>query len=120
MSHQDWNTITIKNPEKINKNLPKNIVEKKGDMSLQSHLNKIENDTDNFSIKNIPLELSKEIMSARTSKKMTQKDIAIKLNVQQNIYTELENGKAVYNIQTKQLINKIEKLLCIHFQNRSK
>jgi len=118
MSHQDWNTITIKNPEKIKQTLPKNIVEKKGDTSLQNHLNKIDNETDNFAIKTIPIELSKEITLARTSKKMKQKDIAVKLNIQQNVYTELENGKAIYNIQTKQLINKIEKLLGIHFQNR--
>jgi len=119
MSHQDWNTITIKNPEKIKQTLPKNIIEKKVNTSLQNHLNKIDNETDNFSIKTIPKELSKEIMLARNSKKMTQKDISVKLNIQQNIYTELENGKAIYNIQTKQLVNKIEKLLGVHFLNRN-
>lgn len=119
MSHQDWNTITIKNPEKLKQSLPKEIIERKGDTSLQSHLNKIDNETEKFVIKTIPIELSKEIMLARTSKKMKQKDIAVKLNIQQNIYTELENGKANYNMQTKQLVHKIEKLLGIHFQNRN-
>ena len=50
--------------------------------------------------------------------KLTQKDISIKLNIAQNIYNELENGKGIYSNQTKQLINKIERIFNIKFINK--
>ena len=93
----------------------KEIIERKGDSSIQHQLKKIENETENFEIKKIPIELSKEITLIRNIQKISQKDIAIKLNIQQNIYNELENGKAIYNSQTKELINKIERLFKTKF-----
>jgi ribosome-binding protein aMBF1 (putative translation factor) len=118
MSHQDWNIISISNSQKQKQNLPKDIIERKGDTSLQNELKKVENETENFSIKIIPNQLSKDIMNARCKLKLSQKDMAIKLNIQQNVYTELENGKAIYNTQTKQLISKIEKIVGIRFENK--
>lgn len=44
--------------------------------------------------------------------------MAVKLNISQNIYNELENGKAIYSNQTKQLINNIEKIFNIKFNNK--
>ena len=116
MSHQDWENISIGNPSK--KNVLKKIVSKTGDTSIKDALSKLDNDNDNFSHQKIPNLLVKEIISARTLKKYTQKDISIKLNLPLNIYTEIENGKAIYNGTTKQNINKIEKLLGVKFTNR--
>lgn len=115
-SHQDWKSISISNP--LKQKIVKTITEKKGDTSIQDSLCKIDNETENFSIKKIPMELSKEIMKSRVSSKITQKDISIKLNIQQNVYVELENGKAIYNAQTKQLITKLQNILKIKFLNR--
>ncbi len=118
-SHQDWTTISIHNPAKLNANLPKEIVAKRGDTTVNDQLRKFDNDNaENFTVPTIPIALSKEIINARNSKKMTQKDISNKLSIQQNIYTELENGKAIYDGKTKQLIVKLETLLGVHFQNR--
>ena len=116
MSHQDWTTVTLNNPSK--QKVQKNIVSKKGDTSIIDHQRKVENDTENFSIEKIPELLSKEIMSKRVLLKLTQKDVAIKLNIQANIYAELENGKALYSVQTKQLINKLERVLNIKLENK--
>lgn len=118
MSHQDWNIISLSNLDKQKKNLPKDIIERKGDTSVQNELKKIENETENFSIKTIPNEISKYIISARCRLKLTQKDVANKLNVQQNIYNDIENGKAIYNVQNKQLIQKIYNKLNIRFDNK--
>jgi ribosome-binding protein aMBF1 (putative translation factor) len=117
MQFQDLVSVTISNPNK--QKIIKTIVEKKGDTSISNGLNKIENETENFSIEKIPMILSKEIILARTLKKITQKEIAIKLNIQFNVYQELENGKAIYNSQTKKLINKMENLLNVKFQNKN-
>jgi putative transcription factor len=117
MSFQDWTPITISNPNK--QKTVKSIIEKKGDTSFSDGLKKIENETENFAIEKIPMILSKEIISARTLKKFTQKEMAVKLNIQFNVYQELENGKAIYNSQTKQTVNKMERILNIKFENKN-
>jgi ribosome-binding protein aMBF1 (putative translation factor) len=113
---QDWNIIKIGNSSK--KIYPKEIIEKRGDCSKQDEIRKVENETETFIIKTIPLELSKEITTIRNQLKLSQKDISNKLNIQQSVYTELENGKAIYNSQTKNLIQKIERTLNVKFLNK--
>jgi ribosome-binding protein aMBF1 (putative translation factor) len=116
MEHQDFQTITIGN--KSLKNVKKEIKPKNSGPDL--HSIKLENETENFSIQKIPKELSQEITNARTAKKFSQKDIANKLNIQSNVYSEIENGKALYDGKTKELINKIQKQLGVRFQNFGK
>jgi ribosome-binding protein aMBF1 (putative translation factor) len=115
-AHQDWSSVTLTNPDKQKK--IKVIVEKKGDTSIKDSLVKIDNETENFAIQKIPQLLSKEIMQSRVASKITQKDLAVKLNIQQNVYSELENGKAIYDSKTKQLITKLQTVLKIKFFNR--
>jgi ribosome-binding protein aMBF1 (putative translation factor) len=118
INNQDWTTITLQNKEKIMKGMARKIVEKQGDMSSVISNKKIENETENFAIKYIPKELSKEIVNARIILKLSQKDFANKLNMSQSIYNELENGKAIYNVETKKIINKIENVYKIKFLNK--
>lgn len=115
MNHQDWDTITIGNKNKQQSKLPKEIIKKTGDTSISNELKKIDSNTENFSHQKIPSLLSKELIACRNNLKLTQKDMAVKLNIAQNIYNELENGKAIYSSQTKQLINKIERIFNIKF-----
>lgn len=117
MNHQDWTTTVIYNKDKQVKT--KQIVEKKGDTSINDELRKIENSTESFSHQKIPNMLTKELINARINLKLTQKDMANKLNIQQNIYTELENGKAIYSSQNKQIVNKIERVLGIKFEHKN-
>ena len=116
MNHQDWTNISIKNPSK--QKVEKTITERKGDTSIQSDLHKIENNSESFTHLKIPLNLSKEIIKFRTTLKLSQKYISNKLNIQLNKYIELENGKAIYSSETKQLINKLERILNIKLENK--
>jgi len=116
MEHQDWSNVTLINKDK--QKTTKEIFQRKGDTSINDGLRKIENETENFAIQKIPQSLSKEIVECRLKLKLTQKDIANKLNVQQNIYTELENGKAIYSAQTKQLVSKFERVIGVRFENK--
>ena len=116
MSHQDWTNVTLRNPAK--QKIEKTILEKRGNTSIIDEQRKIENDNENFSLLKIPSLLSKEIVNTRIAKKLTQKEAATKINVQLNVYTELENGKAIYSNATKQLINKLEKAFGTQFQNK--
>jgi len=115
--HQDWTTIVLTN-KKNNKTQPKKIIPKQGDQSINNQLRKIENQQDNFILPKINSELCKEIISTRILLKLTQKDMAVKLNIQSNIYNTMENGTAIYNAQIKEIIRKIEKISNIKFLNK--
>lgn len=56
----------------------------------------------------IPLPLHKAIQKARTEKKVSQKDLAAKINVKIQVIGDYENGKAVPNAQ---ITGKIERAL---------
>ena len=114
MNHQDLNTIIIGKPKKVSRE--RNIIPRNNGPDL--HTFKIENENENFQIKKIPKTLAKEIMSSRNLKKITQKDLAIKLNVTKDIINNIENGKAIYDGKTKQLINKIQNIIGIKFKNK--
>ena len=116
MNHQDLNTIIIGKPKK--KSGERNIIPKNNGPDL--HSIKIENETENFQIKKVPNALAKEIMSIHNLKKITQKDLAIKLNVTKDVINNIENGRAIYDGKTKQLINKIQNIMGIKFNNKNK
>ena len=118
MEHQDLRVIDIGN-----KNLKKSLSQKNSlpkINNLDLHKLKIENEQENFTIKKIPKDLSIEIANARNSKKITQKDMAHRLNIQKDIINNIENGKANYDPQTKQVINKIQTFLGIKFKKKTK
>jgi ribosome-binding protein aMBF1 (putative translation factor) len=116
MIHQDLTNIIIGNNNK--KNTIKKIIERKGDTSISDQLKIIENNPEITIIPKIPTQLSKELTMVRNAKKMTQKDLANKLNIQQSVYNDIESGKALYSNENKQLINKIERLLGIKFLDK--
>jgi len=68
----------------------------------------IDSDGDIVKTNMIPIDVSRKIQSERCSKSMTRKELALKLNVKENVITELENAKYVFD---KTLIRKIEKVL---------
>jgi ribosome-binding protein aMBF1 (putative translation factor) len=108
MEHQDWKTIVLKNPN-IVKNQPKNIV-KKTDLpksTVNSSIKLNEND-EVTQIKYVPKDISKLIIQGRITKKLTRKDLANSLNLKEDIITNIENGKAIYD---GNLIAKIKKIL---------
>lgn len=113
LEHQDFKVITF---NKSNKNSSKNIIPRNNQVDL--HKIRIENETENFQIPKIPNKLVREIIDARNIKKITQKEMAVKLNIQLNIYNDIESGKAMYNQQTKEIVQKIQRLFSIKFQNK--
>lgn len=112
MEHQDHTIVNIGHGK--SKNPPKKTFIHKN--QEQAHAHKIENQEDNFKLDKIPKKISTQIISLRNSQKLTQKDMATRINVQKNIYIELENGKAKYDPQTKQIIQKIQKTFGTKFE----
>ena len=110
MDHQDHRTLVIHGKSKLPE---KKTIRPKNKVDL--HAIKVENEQENFKIETIPQTLCKQISQARMNQKITQKEMAQKLGIQANIYTNLENGKAIYDGPTKQLVNKIQNLFKIKF-----
>ena len=113
---QDWTSVQIHNPMKVK--VGKKIIARTGCTAEKDELHKIENTDDIFKHTYIPKELSKEILQLRTSKKYTQREMANKLNIQSSIYIDIENGKSIYNTETKKNIQKMERFYNILFTHK--
>jgi len=117
MSHQDWETIVIHS--KTSKVVSKAIEDKKGDTSKKDVDRKLENDNaENFKHITIPKSLVNEITKARMSMKKTRDEVSRMLEIKSTVYTDIENGKAIYNTETKKIINKIENKFKIKLANK--
>ena len=104
LDHQDWKTIIIKKPKENVKNSKKKI---NNDSQKKISVEKKAEEGD-LKQKKITLELRQEIMKARTSKSLTQKQLASSINLPLQIISDIESGKALYNPQH---ISKIKRYL---------
>lgn len=109
-SHQDWNPVVF---NLKNKQTPKNKpTPDETTVTLKKHhfttnLQKFDGD-DIITPKKLNLSLSKQIQQARTNQKMTQKQLAVKINERVEVVRDYENGKA---IPSQQIINKLRRVL---------
>lgn len=99
--YQDFKPLILR------KTIPKN-TDKSVEVKQVSDRKKKADFTDVTVPKTVGSEMGKRIQQARTSKNMTQKDLAQKLNVKQPIIRDYENGTAVTD---SQLLSKIKRIL---------
>jgi len=102
-SHQDWEPVHIQGTNSINGGKSKK-------KFIQSKETKLENkiDNDEFQLPKSNIILQKLIQQGRLKEKMSQSDLAKKLNIKQVDINNYENGKLV---PTNNIIAKLEKLL---------
>ena len=93
MQHQDWETVILKKPTVYKNN---------------NNNKKKEEEDSEFNLPKTSYELKKTIQQARCAKKMTQKELATKVNVPVKTIIEYENGKAIPN---NTFIAKLERTL---------
>ena len=108
---QDWENITYK--KKSNETLSN---EKKDRVKLSDEairLYKVENNDENEKHKKIDHKHCQLIQKGRLAKKMSQKDLARKLNMDANLISQYESGKAIPN---RQILNKLSRELNITFK----
>jgi ribosome-binding protein aMBF1 (putative translation factor) len=119
MEHQDWNVITFKK----NKGPEKEIQAKSSVITATTSSTtnkpawKIEQQVDGDNGK--PLQYiskadSQLIIQGRIAMKLTQKDLACKLNIQIKDIQDIESGKALEN---KMVLSKIRKMLNLSTKN---
>ena len=100
MDCQDWKDVVINKKTLKKKKISQNETKQKE--------RKLENETEQFIHKKLDVSFKKAIQQARLSQKITQKDLATKLNVKPSVVNSYENGTCIPN---NQFIANIEKIL---------
>lgn len=104
--HQDWTPVVFNKKSNDEKDTEK---EKPSSSSLSNvGVYKAASDDDVKKTKYVSKNTSQAIMSARAEKKMTQKELAQKCNMDVSIINEIERGTCVYNATH---LNKIQSVL---------
>ena len=113
---QDWEPLVLRK-NKIKSKQDKQEAIRKGNSEVKEKntgkgksdkMRKLEEETETFKVETVNKSISKAIMEARTKLKMNQKDLATKVNVQQQIIQQYENGKAKPDIA---VLRKLERVL---------
>tara|TARA_B100001175_G_C19403972_1_gene587692 strand:+ start:138 stop:461 length:324 start_codon:yes stop_codon:yes gene_type:complete len=101
ISGQDWEPVVLKKTHNTNKTI---------------NVKKVNSDTMDIEIKpTVSLNNSLLIQKARMAKKMSQKDLAQKLNIDSKVIQTYESGKA---IPDNKLMIKLEKILNIKLNKK--
>ena len=109
MSHQDWTPVVFGKKSNDEKDVGKSAVSSSSSSSLSNvGVYKAASEDDVKKTKYVSKSTSQAIMSARSEKKMTQKELAQKCNMDVSIINEIERGACVYNAIH---VNKIQSVL---------
>lgn len=118
---QDWEVVKFSKltPEKEKK---KELVAKtrlnqaNAQRAEYQHLTRIEKEDDIGHVERVSSELKQQIIRARCEKKMTQADLAKKINEPMKTIQEYENGKAIPN---NQILQKLSRALGVTLKKNS-
>jgi putative transcription factor len=119
MDHQDWNTVIIHGKyAKTAKPAPtvKQHI-KNSSVKNDNNMKKLDEETENFTIQKVSLELKDAISKARTTKRLTQKQLAQAINEKVDVIQSYENGKAIPN---NSIIMKMQKILGVKLTGLNK
>lgn len=119
---QDWEPVVLRKPPsaKNDPNAKKEIISKNlknNNLQNDTNLRKIDEATEAGATSTITRDLCLQIQTARTTKKMTQTELAKELNVPATTIKDYENGKAQPN---GQLLAKMGKILGVTLKNKKK
>jgi len=119
-NHQDWNTVIL-NPSSKNKTVLEKVANDKrgggGGASISSitgkpawKVEKMVDDETGKPVEYVSREDAQKITAGRIAMKMSQKDLAVKLNMSLKEIQQIESCKAVAN---RMILSKIKRLLKI-------
>jgi putative transcription factor len=103
MDHQDWNTVIIKKKVNVSGRVTAEEIRKGAFETVRKtntgvNMAKIERDTEDAAPKTVSTKLSQAIISARTAKKMTREQLAVKINEKPKVVELYETKKAVPDV----------------------
>lgn len=111
MSTQDWTTTVLVNKKVMRENQKKNTpktIRSGSNSNAIGQSTKVHEDGNVHKINTVGRKTGQKIMQARTAKKMSQKDVANKLNIQVSDFQKIENGTMKRN---GELLNRLGKVL---------
>ena len=106
MRDQDWTPVVFKKKSKDEKDKPNSTPSTSSLSNVGIY--KAASDDEMKKTKYVSKNTSQAIMNARSEKKMTQKELAQKCNMDVSIINEIERGTCVYNATH---VNKIQSVL---------
>ena len=122
MSHQDWEPVIFKKriPVKVKEAKAKGLTTQqntnKKNVNYENTVSMRKLENEEVEIKKIEHSVSKIIQKARMDAKLSQKDLAQKLNLKPTVIQSYEAGKAIPN---KMILVKMGKMLNIHLTGKN-
>ncbi|NBX48612.1 XRE family transcriptional regulator [bacterium] len=109
MDHQDWEPVVFRKPK-----LDVVTVHRDPLAEQRNALRKLENEEKKCP--KLALDMRQKLTQARIAYKLSQTDLAKKINVRQQLIQELESGKCIPDSE-KSVLNKLQKVLnvSLHF-----
>lgn len=120
---QDWNTLVLRKKPDYHTKAGKQRAIRQGNFTTVSkgktgqnkgydsrHMAKIDNETENFTLKTVDKKWSSKIQQARMAKGLNQKELAQKMNVTVDVVAKYEKGTAIQDGET---LRKFQKVLGI-------
>lgn len=102
MQHQDWEPVVFRTKKPTEKAVLKSVSERK-----PGHERALTENTESFANKMFERDYIQEVIRKRVEKKWSQKDLAIKMNLDVSIVQRLEQGREVYDGNLKNKLNRI-------------
>ena len=112
MDCQDWKPVIFKKKTSSEKEH-----QKINSMRVSHGTKKIVENPDSFQINKVTKKMGKQISTARLSEKLSQKELANKINISSKTVQDYENGKARPN---GNIINKLNRVLNIKIVREDK
>jgi ribosome-binding protein aMBF1 (putative translation factor) len=108
--HQDWEPVVFRKPKPVVHTVHRDPLAEQ-----RNALRKIENEEKKGA--KLALDMRQKLTQARLAHKLSQTDLAKKINMRPQLIQELENGKCIPENE-KCVLNKLQKVLCVslHFE----
>jgi putative transcription factor len=124
MEHQDWTPVVLRNAKLVAAKAPRETVERDKTQAERASLRKLEGDTMVRGSEEAPAAVKlprlgavmrQTMIQARVALKLSQADLAKRLNMQPKIINELESGKAIPENE-KTVLQKVQRVLGVKLQ----
>jgi ribosome-binding protein aMBF1 (putative translation factor) len=96
MEHQNWTPVILSNPKLKKKNQPTTIVDRR---DTKQNTVKTDAEGDVIGVKKVSKEMANELVKARTSKNLTQVQLARMCNLDSKVIGDNERGGCLYDAQ---------------------
>lgn len=111
--HQDWEPVVFRKPKRVVQ-----VVNRDPLAEQRNAMRKIENEEKKFA--KLDMAMRQALTQARVAHKLSQTDLAKRINMRPQIIQELESGKTIPDSE-KSVLNKLQRVLnvSLHFERIS-